>query len=97
MDASLILFTMKSCPYCTMIKDLLSENNITYHDRDIDIHQDEFELFVEAVGGHDYVPSFMIIYKSGDGLMDSELFVPGRDYEDINEGVDLIKKKLMLD
>lgn len=97
MGRDLVLFTMKSCPYCTMMKDLLKENNIQFHDRDIEIYPDEFELFVEAVGGNDYVPSFMIIYTNEEGGVDSELFAPDQHYQGIDEGVAIIKKKLILD
>lgn len=97
MGGELVLFTMKSCPYCTMMKDMLTENNISFHDRDIDLYPDEFELFVEAVGGNEYVPSFMIIKTDEDGNLDSELYAPDQHYHGIDEGIEIIKKKLILD
>ena len=47
MDKLLILFTMEGCPFCVMMKDKLTENNIEYFERDIDKFNDEYEMFVE--------------------------------------------------
>ena len=47
MDKLLILFTMKGCPHCETMKEQLKESNIPFEVRDIDEHEDEYEMFVE--------------------------------------------------
>ena len=36
MDKLLVVFTMKGCPFCDMMKDKLNENEIEFVERDID-------------------------------------------------------------
>ena len=55
-----ILYTMKGCPWCQMIKDELKEARVKYIERDIDDHKDEYDLFVEATS-NDYLPALMLI------------------------------------
>ena len=90
MDKILIVFTMKGCPYCDMMKEKLVNENITFFERDIDEHKDEYDIFVE-VTENEYVPSFMIIETDQDKPK-SHLFAPERDYNEIDEGVEIIKE-----
>jgi glutaredoxin len=90
MDKLLVVFTMKGCPYCDEMKEKLNEVGVNFIDRDIDEHEDEYNLFVE-VTENDYVPSFMII-ESPDNLPKTYLFAPDRDYQGIDEGIDIIKE-----
>jgi glutaredoxin len=60
MDKVVVLFTMKGCPYCEQMKEQLKESNLEFVERDIDEHEEEYDLFVE-VTENDYVPAFMII------------------------------------
>lgn len=90
MDKLLILFTMDGCPFCQMMKDRLDEENINYFVRDIHEHEDEYEMFKE-ITGNDFVPSFMIV-ESPDDEPVSHLFAPERDYNEIDEGVNIIKE-----
>lgn len=89
MSRSLVIFTMKGCPYCVEFKDKLSEESIQYHDLDINDHTEEYDMFMQIVG-NDLVPSFMII----DDKKKSEFFAPDRDYEEIDEAIEIIKNKL---
>ena len=59
MDKIAVVFTMKGCPHCMVLKEMLEEANISYVDRDIEEYEEEYDLFVEATGS-DYVPAFMI-------------------------------------
>lgn len=81
---------MKGCPYCDMMKEKLVNENITFFERDIDEHKDEYDIFVE-VTENEYVPSFMIIETDQDKPK-SHLFAPERDYNEIDEGVEIIKE-----
>lgn len=81
---------MEGCPFCVMMKDRLNELNIKYVERDIDKEEKEFDLFSEIVG-NDAVPSFMIIETDGE-KHNAEFFAPERDYNQIDEGVKIIKE-----
>jgi glutaredoxin len=94
MDKVVVLFTMKGCPFCVDLKNMLNESNIEYFDRDIDEYKEEYEMFVE-ITENEYVPAFMLIESpESDGPI-TELFAPDRDFNDINEGFDIIKSFLV--
>jgi glutaredoxin len=93
MDKVVILFTMKSCPFCHMLKENLDKAGIEYVDRDIDEHSEEYDMFVN-ITGNDYVPAFMLIESPDSEEPLTELFAPDRDFEDINEGFKIIKSFL---
>lgn len=90
MSKLLILFTMKGCPFCDIMKNMLSENDINYHDLDIDENEEEYELFKE-ITQNEFVPAFMIIEKN---TSKAELFAPSRDYNEISEAIQIIKENL---
>jgi hypothetical protein len=73
-----------------MLKEMLDKENVEYVDRDIHEYEEEDNLFVE-VTNNEYVPSFMLIESPDDDPI-TGLFAPDRDFEDINEGVKIIKE-----
>lgn len=89
-DKQLIIFTMKGCPWCQELKEILVAENIEFIDRDINEYEKEYKLFVE-ITNNDYVPSFMIINDIND-LSKTKLYAPDRDFEGIEEGVSIIKE-----
>jgi len=89
MDKITVLFTMKGCPFCVDLKEMLEKENIPFFDRDIHEYEEEYNLFVE-VTKNEYVPAFMLIESPGENPI-TELFAPDRDFEDINEGFEIIK------
>ena len=95
MDKLLILYTMDGCPFCTMMKDKLKESNINFYDRDIDEHRDEYDLFVE-ITENEYVPAFMIIEGDDKKQPITSLYAPDRDFNDLDEGLEIIKNKMIL-
>ena len=94
MDKLVIVYTMNGCPFCEMMKEQLKESNIEFYERDIDEHKDEYDMFVE-ITENDYVPAFMIVESPGEEPK-SLLFAPERDFNEISEGVDIIKKHLLV-
>ena len=88
-----ILFTMEGCPYCVQMKDMLKESNIDFVERDIDEHKDEYDMFVE-ITENDFVPAFMIVESPDTDDHKSYLYAPERDYEEIEDGVRIIKEHL---
>ena len=95
MDKLLILYTMNGCPFCQMMKDRLNEEKINFYERDIEEHSDEYDMFVE-ITENDFVPAFMIIEGNEEKQPISSLYAPDRDFNDIDEGVKIIKEKLIL-
>ena len=92
MDKILVLFTMKGCPYCEIMKEKLNENEIDFVDRDIDKYSEEYDLFVE-VTENDFVPSFMII-ESPEKNPKTHLYAPERDFNELDDGIKIIKEHL---
>lgn len=90
MDKILILFTMKGCPYCEIMKESLNENNIEYFVRDINQHKEEYDLFVEATK-NEFVPAFIII-DDDENNPKSYLYAPERDFNEISDGIKIIKE-----
>jgi glutaredoxin len=94
MDKILILFTMEGCPYCDMMKEQLDAINADYVVRDINEHEDEYNMFVE-ITENDFVPAFMIV-ESPDETPNTMLFAPDRDFNEIEDGVKIIKEHFNL-
>jgi glutaredoxin len=82
---------MEGCPYCEIMKTQLKESNIPFEVRDIDEHNDEYEMFVE-ITENEFVPAFMIVESPLTDNHKSYLFAPERDYNEIEEGVAIIKE-----
>jgi glutaredoxin len=94
MDKILILFTMEGCPYCEMMKEQLDDIDADYVVRDINEHEEEYNMFVE-ITENDFVPAFMIV-ESPDENPNTMLFAPERDFNEIEEGVEIIKEHFKL-
>lgn len=86
----LVVYTMKGCPFCDIMKNMLSENKIIYYDLDIDENEEEYALFKE-ITQNEFVPAFMIFEKETNKM---ELFAPSRDYNEISEAIEIIKNKI---
>ena len=92
MGKVIVLFTMKGCPHCVEMKEMLIKEGIDFVDRDIDEHEEEYNMFVE-ITENEYVPSFMLI-ENPETEPVSELYAPERDYDDLEDGVGIIKEWL---
>jgi glutaredoxin len=92
MDKVVILFTMKGCPHCVEMKEMLVNEGIDFVDRDIDDYEEEYNMFVE-ITENEYVPAFMLIENPETDPI-SELYAPDRDYDDLEDGVGIIKEWL---
>jgi hypothetical protein len=69
---------------------MLDKSNIQFVDRDIDEYEEEYNMFVN-ITENDYVPAFMLIEDPETEEPLTELFAPDRDFDDINEGFEIIK------
>lgn len=92
MDKVIVLFTMKGCPHCVEMKEMLIKEGIDFVDRDIDEYEEEYNMFVK-ITENEYVPSFMLI-ENPETEPVSELYAPERDYDDLEDGVEIIKEWL---
>ena len=90
MDKVVVLFTMQGCPFCVEMKDMLVNEGIDFVDRDIDEYEEEYNMFVE-ITENEFVPAFMLI-ENPDTEPISQLFAPDRDYQDLEDGVKIIKE-----
>jgi glutaredoxin-related protein len=82
---------MEGCPYCVQMKDKLKESDINFVERDIDKYKDEYDMFVE-ITENEFVPAFMIVESPDTDDHKSYLYAPERDYDEIEEGVAIIKE-----
>jgi hypothetical protein len=72
---------------------MLKDNDIQFYDRDIDDFSDEFDMFIELTG-KDYVPAFMLVDESESDEPIPMLFAPEVDFNELEEGLQIIKKFL---
>ena len=91
MSKILVAYTMKGCGWCDDFKKMLKENNIKFKNRDIEKYKEEYDLFVEAVDGNEFVPAFMIIEVSGENYK-TKFYAPERDFVEVEDGVRIIKE-----
>lgn len=91
-ELSVIVYTMKNCPFCHEFKEILTKEGIEFYDRDIDENEDEYNLFSE-ITKNDMVPALLII-EGGEENPESFLYAPENDYDELNEAVDIIKNHM---
>ena len=90
MDKLAVLFTMKGCPYCEVLKGMLEEAEIPFVNRDIDEYKEEYDMFSEVVG-NEYVPALMLI-ENPENEAKSHLYAPERDYDELEDAVKIIRE-----
>ena len=86
-----VVYTMDGCPFCQMIKEELEKNNLPYIARDIEEYEDEYDEFVR-ITENEFVPALMLLtLDEEENASNVKLLAPDRDYEDIYEGVEMVK------
>ncbi len=90
MDKVAVVFTMKGCPYCDILKNMLTEAEIPFINRDIDEYEEEYQMFSEVVG-NEYVPALMLI-ENPEKNTKSHLYAPERDYNELEDAVKIIRE-----
>jgi glutaredoxin len=93
MNKTVIVYTMKGCPHCTDFKDMLVKEDIDFVDRDIDEYEEEYDIFTQLTE-NDFVPALLIIEENGDKAI-PHMYAPDRDYNELTEAVDIIKKHII--
>ena len=79
---------MKGCLHCEEFKELLVKENIEFVDADIDDNSEEYNMFVKMTE-NEYVPAIMIVNEQ---TRDAKFYAPDRDFEDLDQAVNLIKE-----
>jgi glutaredoxin 3 len=81
------IYSIPQCPYCTELKEKLTENNIEFVDVNVYLEENrgEYDMIVEKTNS-DEVP----IVRVG-----KQLLVPNVSFNSINEAFDLTKKFLV--
>jgi glutaredoxin len=86
-----VVYTMKGCPHCIHIKEELNKNNLPFVERDIDDFEEEYDEFAKIVQ-NEYVPAMMLItLDENEEATNVKFLAPDRDYQDIIEGVEMVK------
>ena len=86
-----VVYTMDGCPFCQMIKEELEKNNLPYIARDIEEYEDEYDEFVR-ITENEFVHALMLLtLDEEENASNVKLLAPDRDYEDIYEGVEMVK------
>jgi glutaredoxin len=89
-----VLFTMKGCPFCDMIKEEFKKEDILFLERDIEEFEEEYDSFVEATE-NDFVPAMTLLtLDENEEATNVKLIAPDRDFDDIYQGVELVKQYL---
>lgn len=90
-----VLFTMKGCPFCTSIKEEFKKHNIDYVERDIHENESEYNQFVELTE-NEFIPAMMLLtIDENEKTSNIKLLAPDRDFQDIYEGVEMVKSYLL--
>lgn len=92
-NVSVIVYTMKGCPFCVDFKKMLDENNIQYYDRDIHEHSSEYDTY-SKITNNDMIPSLLII-EGDEKNHKSFLYAPERNFNELNEALELVKKHVL--
>jgi glutaredoxin len=81
---------MKGCPFCVEFKEMLTKESIEFFDRDIDEHKEEYDLYSE-ITDNDMIPALLII-EGDEKNHKSFLYAPDRDYNELNEALNIVKR-----
>ena len=90
-----VVYTMKGCPFCTMIKEELDKESLPYLERDIDDYSEEYDEY-SKITENEYVPALMLLtLDENENPSDVRLLAPDRDFQDIFEGVEMVKDYIL--
>jgi hypothetical protein len=77
-----------------MIKEELEKSDIDFLERDIHDYEEEYDEFVK-ITENEFIPAFLLVtLDDQDNSKDIKLYAPERDFQDIYEGVELVKEYL---
>ena len=87
MANDVIVFTLLGCGHCKTLKKKLKTQNIDFNEIEITQNPEIWNQVVEQTG-HNVLPT---IFIRNEGSDDGTVLIPGRDYQDEKEAIDLVK------
>jgi len=88
-ELSIVVYTMKGCPFCEDFKEMLTNEGIEFFDRDIDEYKEEYDLY-SKITENDMIPALLIV-EGNEKEHKSFIYAPERDYNELTEALDIIK------
>jgi glutaredoxin len=88
-ELSVVVYTMKGCPFCEDFKEMLTNEGIEFFDRDIDEYKEEYDLY-SKITKNDMIPALLIV-EGNEKEHKSFIYAPERDYNELTEALDIIK------
>ena len=79
------IYTSETCPYCKQIKEELNKENIEFNEKLTKNYTEEWNN-VTSLTGMPTIPTTPTIEYQG------QYFVPGRDYQNVNQLIDILKE-----
>lgn len=86
----LAIFTLNGCAMCFELKRRLTEESIHFHDIEITKNRAIWEQILSQTGEDSLPTVFIQTDNEGNGLV----YTPGRDFQDIDEIIEIIKKNI---
>lgn len=90
MVENILIFSLETCSHCKNLKKRLDELSIPYVPIDIQQNKDLWDKVKEETK-HNVVPT---IFFKMQGTDSGPIYVPGRDYKDEDEIVEIIKSHI---
>jgi len=90
MVENILIFTLEGCPHCVSLKNKLLELKINFIEVDI-LKNEELWNQVHQQTKHNTVPT---IFFKMQGTDSGPVFAPGRDFQNEDEIVEIIKKHI---
>ena len=86
----LAVFTLNTCVLCGELKRRLAEESISFHDIEIIRNRELWDQVVSQTG-HDILPT---VFIQTDAEGNGQVYTPGRDFQDIDEIIEIIKNNI---
>jgi glutaredoxin len=87
MPNKIIVFTLNGCGHCSVLKGQLNKDGVEYTEIEVSKNKEIWDQVVKQTG-HNSLPT---VFISLNGEDDGPVFVPGRDYQNKDEIVKIIK------
>lgn len=90
MRNTIIVFTLRGCFHCKLLKSKLNQENIGFTEIEVSDNQKIWDQVVEQTG-HNVLPTVFVKKEDSD---DGPVFVPNRDFKNQDDLVEKLKNYL---